>query len=73
MHPHDDARQDDDTTRRRDSGAGYPEEGRPGTGVDPREHPENEAPPDAAPTPATSTDDDADPSRATGNPRAAGG
>ncbi len=51
-----------------DVGEGYPEEGQPGTGMDPEEHAENEVP---------SGDDrdrgeDGDPGQATGNPRAAG-
>jgi hypothetical protein len=64
---------DDRTTRRRrDAGQGYPEDGQPGTGIDPRAHPENDAAPEDE-APRTSSDDDGDPSQATGNPRAAGG
>jgi hypothetical protein len=53
-----------------DSGEGLPEDGQPGTGVDPREHPENEA----AGTGASDAGDakDGDAGQATGNPRAAG-
>ena len=54
-----------------DSGAGYPEDSQPGTGIDPREHAENKIrEPD---TPKTSPDEDSDADTATGNPRAAGG
>jgi hypothetical protein len=54
-----------------DAGEGLPEDGPPGTGVDPKEHPENETPdPDA---PKISTPEDGDPDQATGNPKAAGG
>jgi hypothetical protein len=54
-----------------DVGAGLPEDGQPGTGIDPREHAENEVPCDDAPD--TSPPEDSDPGTATGNPRAAGG
>jgi hypothetical protein len=53
-----------------DAGAGYPEDGQPGTGMDPKEHAENDAPP-----PDTAREDeqrDGGPGQATGNPRAAG-
>jgi hypothetical protein len=54
-----------------DVGEGLPEDGPPGTGIDPQEHPENEVPdPDGA---ATSKAEDGDPGQATGNPKAAGG
>jgi hypothetical protein len=63
----------EDTQRRdRDVGQGYPEEGEPGTGIDAREHAEDELTPDHD-APQTSTDDDGDPSQATGNRDAAGG
>jgi hypothetical protein len=64
----------DDTTtpRGRDAGQGYPEDGQPGTGIDPQAHPENDAAPDDE-APQTSTDEDGEPSQATGNPKAAGG
>jgi hypothetical protein len=55
-----------------DSGAGYPEDGGPGTGVDPKKHAENENA-DADAAPQTSAPQDGDPGQATGNPRAAGG
>ncbi len=54
-----------------DSGAGYPEDSQPGTGIDPREHAESKIP--APDRPETSTGEDSDPGTATGNPRAAGG
>ena len=54
-----------------DVGEGYPEEGQPGTGIDPKKHPENEVAEGGAPE--TSTADDGDPGQATGNPKAAGG
>ena len=56
-----------------DVGEGYPEDSQPGTGIDPKEHPENEVAEDEAPPPATSTADDGEPGQATGNPKAAGG
>ena len=63
---------DDEAPRReRDAGQGYPEESQPGTGIDARDHPENDAAPDE--TPDRDTDADGDPSQATGNPKAAGG
>jgi hypothetical protein len=49
-----------------DAGAGYPEDGQPGTGMDPKEHSENDV---AAGRPHG---DDGDPGQATGNPKAAG-
>jgi len=66
-----DPRADDDEPRDRDVGQGYPEEAPPGTGIDAREHPEQDIGADDAPD--TSKPEDADPGKATGNPRAAGG
>jgi hypothetical protein len=63
---------DDETRRTRDAGEGYPEEGRPGTGIDPRDHPEEDVA-EADDAPRTSTEEDGDPDQATGNRRAAGG
>ena len=54
----------------KDVGAGYPEDGQAGTGIDPKKHPENEVDGDAAPE--TSAPEDGDPGQATGNPKAAG-
>jgi hypothetical protein len=54
-----------------DVGEGLPEDGPPETGIDPKEHPENEIP--DADAPGTSTSEDGDPDQATGNPKAAGG
>ncbi|MGI9097300.1 MAG: hypothetical protein ACR2H2_02190 [Solirubrobacteraceae bacterium] len=54
-----------------DAGAGYPEDSQTGTGIDPKEHPENEIPEGDAPD--TSTPEDGEPGQATGNPKAAGG
>jgi hypothetical protein len=51
-----------------DAGPGLPEDGQPGTGMDPQEHAENEA----APADAGREQHDGDPGQATGNPRAAG-
>ena len=62
----------DDETPRQDTGQGYPEQGQPGSGIDPREHAEDDVIPDHD-APETSPDDDGDPSQATGNPDAAGG
>jgi hypothetical protein len=53
------------------TGRGYPEEGDPGTGIDAREHPENEVTPDTG-APRTIREEDGDAGQATGNPRAAG-
>jgi hypothetical protein len=50
-----------------DAGAGYPEDGQPGTGIDPRDHAENEVA-----TTGGRPDSDGDPGQATGNPKAAG-
>jgi len=52
-----------------DSGPGLPEDGQPGTGMDPTEHAENESPTDDAPK---RKQRDGDAGQATGNPRAAG-
>lgn len=58
---------EDDEQPPTDVGPGYPEDGPEGTGMDPKEHAENEVPPGGGrDTP------DGDPARATGNPRAAG-
>jgi hypothetical protein len=53
-----------------DAGEGYPEDGQPGTGIDPAEHAENKV----APRDGKEADgrEDGDPGQATGNPRAAG-
>jgi hypothetical protein len=59
-------------TPRQDTGQGYPEQGPPGSGVDAREHAEDDVTPEHD-APQTSADDDGDPSQATGNPDAAGG
>jgi hypothetical protein len=53
-----------------DAGAGYPEDSQPGTGIDPKDHPENEVGDDDAPE--TRAPEDGDAGQATGNPRAAG-
>jgi hypothetical protein len=55
-----------------DVGEGYPEDSQPGTGVDPKKHPENEAADADADAPDTTTSEDGDPGQATGNPKAAG-
>jgi hypothetical protein len=54
------------------TGQGYPEENQPGTGIDARDHAEDDVTPDDE-APETSTKRDGDPSQATGNPNAAGG
>ncbi|HWC26225.1 MAG TPA: hypothetical protein VG474_06535 [Solirubrobacteraceae bacterium] len=61
-----------DPQRERDVGQGYPEESQPGTGIDPREHAEDDATPDHD-APQSHPGRDSDPSHATGNPRASGG
>jgi hypothetical protein len=64
---------DEDTERQEETtGQGYPEEGQPGMGIDAREHAEDDVTPDDD-APEKSSDQDSDPSQATGNPRAAGG
>jgi hypothetical protein len=63
---------DTSTARSRDAAQGYPEEGPPGTGIDARDHPEDDVTPDED-APQTSASRDGDPSQATGNPKAAGG
>jgi hypothetical protein len=62
----------EDETPRQDTGQGYPEQGQPGSGIDADEHAEDDVTPDRD-APQTSSDDDGDPSQATGNPDAAGG
>lgn len=64
-------RPDDQDPPPTDAGAGYPEEGPPGTGIDPARHAENEIGEDDAP--GTKAPEDGDAGQATGNPRAAGG
>ena len=64
--------EDESTPGRKDTGQGYPEQGQPGSGIDAREHAEDDVTPDHD-APETSADDDGDPSQATGNPDAAGG
>lgn len=54
------------------TGEGYPEESQAGLGIDARDHAEDDVTPDDD-APATSPDEDGDPSQATGNPNAAGG
>jgi len=63
---------EDSAARERDTGMGYPEEAPAGSGIDPREHPENEVTPDHD-EPHTNSEEDGDPAQATGNPKAAGG
>jgi hypothetical protein len=55
-----------------DAGAGYPEDSQPGTGIDPRDHAENEIG-GGDDAPDTRAQQDGDAGQATGNPRAAGG
>lgn len=50
-----------------DVGEGYPEDGQPGTGIDPKDHAENEVA-----KPGGGETSDGDPGQATGNPKAAG-
>jgi len=64
---------EDDAPREHDTGMGYPEEGPPGSGMDPREHSENDVTPEHDDAPQADADHDGDPGQATGNPRAAGG
>jgi hypothetical protein len=67
--PNDDSPRDRD--RDRDVGQGYPEEAPPGTGIDARDHAEQEI--DGNDAADTTKPADSDPGAATGNPRAAGG
>jgi hypothetical protein len=67
MSDHDENERQEQTT-----GQGYPEENQPGTGIDARDHAEDDVTPDDD-APATSPTKDGDPSQATGNPQAAGG
>lgn len=55
-----------------DVGPGLPEDGQPGTGIDPREHAENDVD-EHGDAPRTRSKQDGDPGKATGNPKAAGG
>jgi hypothetical protein len=64
--------EDESTPGRQDTGQGYPEQGQPGSGIDAREHAEDDVTPEHD-APETSSDEDGDPSQATGNPDAAGG
>ena len=54
------------------TGQGYPEENQRGTGIDARDHAEDDVTPEHD-APETHPDRDGDPSQATGNPHAAGG
>jgi hypothetical protein len=63
---------DTSTARERDTGQGYPEEAPPGSGIDAREHAEDDVIADED-APETSASRDGEPSQATGNPKAAGG
>ncbi|HEV2058121.1 MAG TPA: hypothetical protein VGR11_02110 [Solirubrobacteraceae bacterium] len=54
------------------TGQGYPEEQPAGTGIDARDHPEDDVT-DVGEAPRTSRERDGDAGQATGNPRAAGG
>ena len=54
------------------TGQGYPEESQPGTGIDARDHAEDDVTPDHD-APDAHPEQDGDPSQATGNPHAAGG
>ena len=64
---HDDSAPETETT-----GQGYPEEGPPGSGIDARDHPEDDVPADDD-APRTESEPEGEPGQATGNPRAAGG
>lgn len=69
---HDDTEKDASSRAQDTTGQGYPEESQPGTGIDARDHPEDEVAPDAD-APETSPQRDSEPSKSTGNPNAAGG
>ena len=69
MNEHDD---EQEPPRRRTTGAGYPEESQPGMGIDAHDHAEDDVTPDVDP-PKSDSERDSEPSKATGNPRAAGG
>ncbi len=70
---HDDHEQHDTPAGSDTTGQGYPEEQPPGMGIDAHDHAEDDVTPDADDAPATSPDRDSEPSKATGNPHAAGG
>jgi len=69
---HDEHDEQDRPTGGETTGQGYPEENQPGTGIDARDHAEDDVTPDDD-APDTSPSRDGDPSQATGNPNAAGG
>lgn len=69
MRPHD---EHDHEPRRDTTGQGYPEESQPGTGIDARDHAEDEVTPEHE-APESGPERDSEPSKATGNPNAAGG
>ena len=64
---HDDTGPEGETT-----GQGYPEEGPPGSGIDARDHAEDDVPADDDDAPRSESEPEGDPGQATGNPRAAG-
>ncbi|MBW3652429.1 MAG: hypothetical protein KY433_02325 [Actinobacteria bacterium] len=58
------------------TGEGYPEETQPGMGIDARDHAEDDVADDVASdvdAPKSDSERDSEPSKATGNPHAAGG
>ena len=62
---------EDDPTPAETTGQGYPEENQPGTGIDAREHAEDDVADDDD-APSNHPQGDGDAGQATGNPRAAG-
>lgn len=70
---HDDDEKHDPPPATDTTGQGYPEESQPGTGIDARDHAEDDVTPDADDAPQSKPERDGDPSQATGNPNAAGG
>lgn len=70
---HDDDEKHDDPGAADTTGQGYPEENQPGLGIDAHEHAEDDIPPEGDDAPTTSPERDSEPSKATGNPNAAGG
>lgn len=69
---HDDNEKHDTPGGSDTTGQGYPEEQPAGMGIDAHDHAEDDVAPDAD-APKSSSERDSEPSKATGNPNAAGG
>lgn len=76
MNEHDQDHDEHEQLRPGTTGEGYPEESQPGMGIDARDHAEDEVADeieDDVDPPKSESERDSEPSKATGNPRAAGG